>query len=59
MPATLSPSLTLPRRKRRFVREAHEPFHLTERDVELVRLVAELRFLRLTHLSGLVDAPHK
>jgi hypothetical protein len=59
MPTALSPTLTHPRRKRRFVRETPEPFQLTERDVELVRLVAEHRFLRSTHLSELVEAPHK
>lgn len=59
MPLTLSPSLTLPRRKRRFVRETPEPFQLTERDITLVGLVAEHRFLRSTHLSELVEAPHK
>ncbi len=59
MPATLTHSLSAPRRKRRFVREAPEPFQLTGRDITLVGLVAEHRFLRSTHLSELVDAPHK
>lgn len=51
--------LTLPRRKRRFVRETPDPFQLTDRDVMLVRLVAQHRFLRSTHLSNLCQAPHK
>jgi hypothetical protein len=48
-----------PRRKRRFVRETPEPFQLTDRDIALVRLVAQHRFLRSTHLSDLCQAPHK
>ena len=59
MPTIASPVLTIPRRKRRFVREAPEPFQLTERDNALVRLVAAHRFLRSTHLSDLCQAPHK
>lgn len=47
------------RRKRRFVRETPDPFQLTERDIAFVRLVAEHRFLRSTHLSDLCQAPHK
>ena len=58
MPTTASPSIVFPRRKR-FVRETPEPFQLTERDVTLVDLIAEHRFLRSTHLSELVEAPHK
>lgn len=54
-----TPQIATPRRKRRFVREAPEPFQLTERDIALVRLVAEHRFLRSTHLSDLAQAPHK
>ena len=53
----LSP-LTNPRRKR-FVREAADALQLTARDIELVRFVAEHRFLRSTHLSELCEAPHK
>ncbi len=49
----------MPRRKRRFVREAPDPFQLTERDMTLIRLVAQHRFLRSTHLSDLCQAPHK
>jgi hypothetical protein len=49
----------MPRRKRRFVREAPDPFQLTERDITLIRLVAQHRFLRSTHLSDLCQAPHK
>ena len=57
---TIAPSpLPVPRRKRRFVREAPPPFQLTERDIALVRFVAEHRFLRSTHLSELAEAPHK
>ena len=48
-----------PRRKRRFVREPPDPFQLTERDMALIRLVAQHRFLRSTHLSDLCQAPHK
>ena len=47
------------RRRRRYVRETPNPFQLTERDTVLVRLVAEHRFLRSTHLSQLTQAPHK
>jgi len=50
---------TTPRRKRRYVREAPDPFQLTERDIALVRHVAQHRFLRSTHLSDLCHAPHK
>ena len=49
----------LPRRKRRFVRETPDPFQLTDRDIALVRLVAQHRFLRSTHLSDLCQASHK
>ena len=49
----------MPRRKRRFVREAPDPFRLTDRDIALVRLVAQYRFLRSTHLSDLCQASHK
>jgi hypothetical protein len=59
MPIALSPASAFPRRKRRFVRETPEPFQLTERDITLVGLVAEHRFLRSTHLSELIEAPHK
>jgi hypothetical protein len=54
----LSPPIVL-RRKRRFVREAPQPFQLTDRDGMLVRLVGQYRFLRSTHLSELCQAPHK
>jgi protein involved in plasmid replication-relaxation len=54
----LSPLVT-PRRKRRFVRETPNPFQLTDRDITIVRLVAQHRFLRSTHLSDLSQAPHK
>jgi hypothetical protein len=52
------PPLLVPRRKR-FVRETPVPFKLTDRDIELVRRVADHRFLRSTHLSELLQAPHK
>lgn len=58
MPTTIT-SLSIPRRKRRFVRETPGPFQLTERDIALVRLVAQHRFLRSTHLSELSLSPHK
>jgi hypothetical protein len=35
------------------------PFQLTERDIEIVREVERHRFLRSTHVSLLLDAPHK
>lgn len=47
------------RRKRRFVRETPDPFQLTDRDIALIRFVAEYRFLRSTHLSDLAQASHK
>lgn len=47
------------RRRRRFVRETPEPFQLTERDIAIVRVIAQHRFLRSTHLSELCQAPHK
>jgi len=47
------------RRKRRFVRETPGRFQMTDRDIQLVRLVAEHRFLRSTHLSELCQASHK
>jgi hypothetical protein len=59
MPTTASAPLLTPRRKRRFVRETPDPFQLTDRDIALVRLVAQHRFLRSTHLSDLSQAPHK
>ncbi|MEZ5844824.1 MAG: replication-relaxation family protein [Hyphomicrobiaceae bacterium] len=59
MPTPLSLLTPPPRRKRRFVREAPSPFQLTARDIELVHHVARHRFLRSTHLSELVVAPHK
>ena len=34
-------------------------FQLTDRDVEIVRQVAQHRFLRSTHISRLLDASHK
>jgi hypothetical protein len=43
------------RRKRRFVREAPPAFQLTVRDIALMRLVADHRFLRSTQLSELVQ----
>jgi hypothetical protein len=59
MPMTAPAPLLTPRRKRRFVRETPDPFQLTDRDIALVRLVAQHRFLRSTHLSHLSQAPHK
>ena len=47
-------------RRPRFRRAEELPsFRLTERDVEIVRQVARHRFLRSTHISQLLDAPHK
>jgi hypothetical protein len=53
------PPTSIPRRKRRFVRETPDAFQVTERDITLVGLVAQHRFLRSTHLSELCQAPHK
>ena len=48
------------RRRPRFRRAEQAPaFQLTDRDVEIVRQVARHRFLRSTHISRLIDAPHK
>jgi hypothetical protein len=48
------------RRRPRFRRsESPTSFQLTDRDVQIIRLVAEHRFLRSTHISQLLDAPHK
>jgi len=55
---TLTDSIDLIRRKRRFVREEPEPFQLTNRDIALIRHVAGHRFVRSTHLSALCEAPH-
>jgi len=53
-------AITKPTRRSRFHRSTELPvFQLTERDVEIVRQVARHRFLRSTHISLLVDAPHK
>lgn len=58
MTIAVSPLYT-PRRRRRFVREEPLAFQLTDRDVAIVRLVAEHRFLSSTHISQLIEAPHK
>jgi len=48
------------RRRPRFDRTGQAPrFQVTERDVEIVRQVSQYRFLRSTHISQLLDAPHK
>jgi hypothetical protein len=48
--------VSTPRRRSRFSRAATPPrFHLTERDVEIVREVARHRFLRSPHLFALID----
>jgi Replication-relaxation len=53
-------SVEPPRRRPRFRRAEQAPaFQLTDRDVEILRQVARCRFLRSTHISRLVDAPHK
>jgi hypothetical protein len=53
-------SIVEPIRRRRFHRsEVVPPFQLTERDVEIARQVARHRFLRSTHISLLLEAPHK
>jgi Replication-relaxation len=53
---TVEPS----RRRSRFSRDpAAFSFQVTERDVEIIRLVASHRFLRSTHISDLLVAPHK
>lgn len=53
------PSTTNTPRRKRFVRQTPPAFQLTERDIELVRLVADYRFLRSSHLTELCQAPHK
>ena len=48
------------RRRPRFARAETPPaFQITDRDVEIIRQVARHRFLRSTHISQLLDAPHK
>lgn len=48
------------RRRPRFFRAETPPsFQITERDVSIVRHVARHRFLRSTHISALLNAPHK
>jgi hypothetical protein len=47
-------------RRSRFVRAAEPPLlQLTDRDIEIIRQVAAHRFLRSTHISQLLQAPHK
>ena len=46
-------------RRKRFERDTPPPFQITPRDIDLVRHVAQHRFLRSTHLSALVASPHK
>ncbi len=43
----------------RFERAVPPHFQLTDRDIEIIRHIAEYRFLRSTHLSELLKAPHK
>jgi Replication-relaxation len=53
-------AIDLPRRRPRFARATEAPsFQITGRDVEIIRHVAEHRFLRSTHISRLLDAPNK
>ena len=53
-------ALETPRRRPRFTRaDTPPPFRITKRDIEIVRQVARHRFLRSTHISQLLDAPHK
>jgi hypothetical protein len=53
-------TIEVPRRRPRFSRAETPPaFQITERDVEIVRHVARHRFLRSTHISQLINAPHK
>ncbi len=48
------------RRRPRFTRvEVPPAFQITERDIAIIREVAHHRFLRSTHISQLLDAPHK
>lgn len=48
------------KRRPRFRRSERSPsFQVTERDVEIVHQVARHRFLRSTHISQLLNAPHK
>ena len=59
IPKLTFPAIAIPQRRKRFVRSEPLAFQLTDRDIELVRLVAKHRFLRSTHLSDLVQAWHK
>jgi len=62
MPApspTLEATSVVIRRRRRFVRETPPSFQVTPRDIALIGLVAQHRFLNSTQLSELVQAPHK
>lgn len=53
-------AIAKPIRRPRFRRCDIQPaFQLTERDIEIVRKVARHRFLRSTHISRLVEGPHK
>src|ERR1700704_4793626 len=55
----LDATATRSHRRPRFRRTDEAPsFQLTERDIEIVRQVAQHRFLRSIHLSQLLDAPH-
>lgn len=52
-------AILAPRRRPRFRRPDEPPaFQITERDIEIVRQVARHRFLRSTHVSRLLAAPH-
>ncbi len=53
-------AVDMPRRRPRFARTTDEPqFQITDRDVDIIRHVAEHRFLRSTHISTFLNAPHK
>jgi hypothetical protein len=53
-------AIVAPRKRPRFTRAETPPaFQITDRDVEIVRQVAQHRFLRSTHISQLLAASHK
>src|ERR1700692_2201969 len=56
MPTTTEPTARRPRLRRVDVCRA---FQLTDRDMEILRQVGRHRFLRSTHISRLLCAPHK
>ena len=56
---TFSPTEITPLRRKRFVRGEPVRFQITLRDIEMVRLVADHRFLNTMHLTELTQSSHK